>query len=159
MKSAVVVTSDKCYENRESVEGCSESDPLGGKDPYSASKAAAEMVVASYLHLGSSAAATANIASVRAGNVLGGGIGRPTASSQIVCGPSKDGWPVVIRNPGSIRPWQHVLEPLSGYLELGARLAAEGREYMGAWNFGPGPGNMVTVQELVGGDHPSAGRG
>jgi CDP-glucose 4,6-dehydratase len=147
--SAIVVTSDKCYANRESEDGYREIDPLGGKDPYSASKAACEMVASSYLHLNEERGAAVNIASVRAGNVLGGGDWQIDRIFPDCMRAFEEDRPVVLRHPDSIRPWQHVLDPLCGYLELGARLITEGREYTGAWNFGPGPGNMVSVRRLV----------
>ena len=149
VRAAVVITSDKCYENRGSQGGFREGDPLGGRDPYSASKAAAEMVVSSYIHLASVSEGAASIASVRAGNVLGGGDWRADRIMPDCMRALEEGRPVTVRNPDSIRPWQHVLEPLCGYLELGARLFGEGRAYEGAWNFGPAPGNFVTVRELV----------
>jgi len=144
----VVVTSDKCYENREWPWGYRESDPLGGHDPYSASKACAELVFAAYLKsflagLGKGAA------SVRAGNVIGGGDwGRDRLLPDCVRALSA-GETVRIRMAGAVRPWQHVLEPLSGYLWLGVLLREFPQEYSGAWNFGPGPAQERTVAEVV----------
>lgn len=135
------VTSDKCYENRETMQAYREDDPMGGFDPYSSSKGCAELVTSAYRqsYFGQKTAgkAVTALASVRAGNVIGGG---DWAEDRIVpdlvraaCG----GQPTVIRNPGAIRPWQHVLEPLHGYLLLAERLWSEGREFAEGWNFGP----------------------
>jgi CDP-glucose 4,6-dehydratase len=153
--AVVVVTSDKCYDNREQVFGFRESDALGGLDPYSASKGAAELVVASYRHSFFAPERAqehgVRLASVRAGNVIGGG---DWAQDRIVADIVRSlsrGQPVPVRNPRSLRPWQHVLEPLGGYLLLAARmLAAPGDTYLGdAWNFGPSSVEVVTVGELV----------
>lgn len=149
VKACIMVTSDKCYENREWVYGYRENDRLGGKDPYSASKASCEIVIYSYLKSFFSEKGTANIASVRAGNVLGGG---DWAENRILpdCIRSLEKKePIVIRNPSAIRPWQHVLEPLSGYLKLGSLLYTNGKEFSGPWNFGPSAKSMVTVKQLV----------
>jgi CDP-glucose 4,6-dehydratase len=134
--AVVVVTSDKVYENAELGRAFLESDPVGGRDPYSASKGAAELVTAAYRasYFGDG---TAAVASVRAGNVIGGG---DWATDRIIpdCVRAVTaGEPIVVRNPDAVRPWQHVLEPLSGYLLLGARLLEEAHRYEGAWNFGP----------------------
>ncbi len=149
VKAGVFVTTDKCYENREWVYGYRENDRLGGNDPYSASKAACEMAIASYIHSFFNDASSANIASVRAGNVIGGG---DWAENRIVPDciralEKKD--PIILRNPGAVRPWQHVLEPLSGYLKLGSLLYREGKTFVGSWNFGPSSKNMITVKELA----------
>jgi CDP-glucose 4,6-dehydratase len=151
----IVITSDKCYENREHVFGYRETDAMGGYDPYSASKGAAELVVASYRQ--SFFAATSEtshgvrLASVRAGNVIGGG---DWAQDRIVADIVRHlsaGRPVPVRSPHAVRPWQHVLEPLGGYLLLAARMLAgpEGVRLNGAWNFGPSSVEVVTVSELV----------
>jgi CDP-glucose 4,6-dehydratase len=151
----IVVTSDKCYDNREHVFGYRETDPLGGLDPYSASKGAAEIVVASYrqsffpperVHIHG-----VRLASVRAGNVIGGG---DWAQDRIVADAARSlscGQPVAVRNPSSTRPWQHVLEPLGGYLLLAARMLAAPDEarLAEAWNFGPSSIEAVSVGELV----------
>lgn len=149
VKAAIVVTSDKCYENKEWIFSYRENDPLGGKDPYSASKGAAELVTASYIQSFFTEDNSASVASVRAGNVIGGG---DWATYRIIpdCIRSLlQNKPIIIRNPEAVRPWQHVLEPLSGYLLLGARLFSEGKKYFGPWNFGPLQKNMVTVKMLV----------
>jgi CDP-glucose 4,6-dehydratase len=151
----IVVTSDKCYDNREQVWGYREIDPLGGSDPYSASKGAAEMVVASYRHSFFPPERLSDhgvkIASVRAGNVIGGG---DWSKDRIIADMARSlssALPVQVRNPGSLRPWQHVLEPLSGFMSLAARMLSspDGSRYAGAWNFGPSAVEVVTVAELV----------
>jgi CDP-glucose 4,6-dehydratase len=149
--AAVFVTTDKCYENREWMHGYREEDPLGGHDPYSSSKAAAELAVGSfrrsYFQTG-----PVRVASARAGNVIGGG---DWALDRIVpdCVRAlQQGRPIPVRNRHATRPWQHVLEPLSGYLWLAARLAQSGAEpspFASAFNFGPGHDGNRTVRELV----------
>jgi len=135
VRAVVIVTSDKCYENLETGRAFRETDPMGGRDPYAASKACAELVTAAYREsfFGDGAA----VASVRAGNVIGGGDWAPDRIIPDSVRALAAGEPIVVRNPDAIRPWQHVLEPLSGYLRLGALLLADGRRYEGAWNFGP----------------------
>jgi CDP-glucose 4,6-dehydratase len=154
VRSVVIVTTDKCYANNEWQYGYREADALGGHDPYSASKAAAEMVVASYrssfFDAGSALTEKTGVASVRSGNVIGGG---DWAADRLVPDCMRalmEGSPIVVRSPGSVRPWQHVLEPLSGYLWLGALLAGDPATYGGAWNFGPNPESAVSVERLVG---------
>ena len=151
----IVITSDKCYENREQVFGYRETDPMGGFDPYSASKGAAEIVVSSYRQSFFPAEREAShgvrLASVRAGNVIGGG---DWAQDRIVADIARSlsaDQPVPVRNPRAIRPWQHVLEPLGGYLLLAARMLAgsDGARLAEAWNFGPSSVEVVTVGELV----------
>ena len=147
--SVVIVTSDKCYENREWTLGYRESDPMGGHDPYSASKGCQELVSAAYrssfFHTGEVRLATA-----RAGNVIGGG---DWADDRIMTDCVRTllaGQPVPLRRPNAVRPWQHVLEPLSGYLMLGARLLDDdGEKLAKAWNFGPNAEGARTVRELV----------
>jgi CDP-glucose 4,6-dehydratase len=135
VRAVVIVTSDKCYENLETGLAFRETDPMGGRDPYAASKGAAELVTAAYRD--SYFADGAGVASVRAGNVIGGGDWAPDRIIPDSVRALTAGEPIVVRNPDAIRPWQHVLEPLSGYLQLGARLLEDGRRYEGAWNFGP----------------------
>ena len=135
VRAVVIVTSDKCYENHDTNEAFRETDAMGGRDPYSASKGAAELVTAAYR--ASFFSDGAAIASARAGNVIGGGDWAedriiPAAARAVSAGNT-----LVVRNPDATRPWQHVLEPLSGYLWLGARLLHDGQQYAGAWNFGP----------------------
>jgi len=145
--AVVCITTDKCYENREWLYGYREDDPLGGHDPYSASKAAAELVIASFrrsfFH-----DSPIRIASARAGNVIGGG---DWAMDRIIpdCVRALTaGTPIPVRNRLATRPWQHVLEPLSGYLWLGARLTHDSG-LASAFNFGPTHDSDRTVQELV----------
>lgn len=148
VKAAINITSDKCYDNKEWVWGYRENDPMGGKDPYSASKGAAEIITASYLHSFFSSPDTCNIASARAGNVIGGG---DWAADRIV--PDffrsiKAGKKMLLRNPYATRPWQHVLEPLSGYLNL-AKEVSENKSLSGGWNFGPEDTANYSVKELI----------
>jgi len=148
VKSVVIITTDKCYENKEWVYSYREVDPLGGHDPYSASKAAAEIVTSAYERSFLSPAGVGT-ATARAGNVIGGG---DWASDRIIPDAVKsiEGSSVLeIRNPASIRPWQHVLEPLSGYLLLGAMLAENPKKYNGPWNFGPHIDCCRQVGELI----------
>lgn len=150
----VVVTSDKCYENCGWVHGYREIDPMGGSDPYSASKGAAELVTSSWRRSYFSPDRLAEhgkaVASARAGNVIGPG---DWAKDRIVpdtVGALAKREPVVVRNPAAVRPWQHVLEPLSGYLWLGAQLrSASAARFATGWNFGPLPESFRTVRELV----------
>ncbi|HZS38697.1 MAG TPA: CDP-glucose 4,6-dehydratase [Polyangia bacterium] len=152
--AVVIVTSDKCYENHEWDWGYRENDPMGGHDVYSASKGCAELVTASYRRAFFPAEKRAEhgvaIASARAGNVIGFG---DWARDRIVpdCAAAlAAGRPIDVRNPSSVRPWQHVLEPLSGYLWLGDRLlSAEAATAGEAWNFGPHPESERTVESLV----------
>lgn len=155
--AVVVVTSDKCYENREWVWGYRETDRLGGHDVYSASKAAVEILSSSwersFFPAGMRRGPGIAVATARAGNVIGGG---DAAADRIVpdlVAALREGRPAVIRNPEAVRPWQHVLEPLSGYLLLGAGLSGGGRgepaEYAGAWNFGPQPEDARPVRDLA----------
>jgi CDP-glucose 4,6-dehydratase len=150
----VVVTSDKCYENREQMEGYRETDFLGGFDPYSASKGAAEIAIASYRRSFFPPACLKDhglkLASARAGNVIGGGDWALYRIGTDIVNALNAGQPVPIRNPQAIRPWQHVLEPLSGYLSLAARmLTSDDPKWCSAWNFGPFPNENLTVLELV----------
>ena len=150
----VNITSDKCYENREWVWGYRENDPMGGYDPYSASKGCAELLFSAWFRSYFSPAKhgeTHNIAaaSVRAGNVIGGGDWGKDRLVPDCFRALAQGEPIVIRSPAAIRPWQHVLEPLSGYLEVGARLMANPKKYGGGWNFGPLGGDDWNVEAIV----------
>lgn len=149
VRSFVYVTSDKCYENVEWVWGYREIDRLGGRDPYSASKAAAEIVFSAYASSFLGAIPELGAATARAGNVIGGG---DWAVDRVVpdCvrAAEVDG-AIQLRRPAATRPWQHVLEPLSGYLLLAARLRTEPRRYAGAWNFGPPSSEIRTVHEVA----------
>jgi len=145
--AAVIVTSDKCYENHERPKGYREDDPLGGHDPYSASKAAAEIVSAS-MRASFFAEGKVRIATARAGNAIGGG---DWAGERIVpdCVRALSAKKMIdVRNPAAVRPWQHVLDPLSGYLVLAARLSRDAA-LASAFNFGPGEEANRTVRELV----------
>lgn len=135
--AVVVVTSDKCYDNAETGRAFREQDALGGRDPYSASKGCAELVTAAYRASFFDAGRPAGVATVRAGNVIGGGDWAPDRIVPDCVRALAAGDPVVVRNPDAVRPWQHVLEPLAGYLSLAARLTGEGSGFAGAWNFGP----------------------
>ncbi|OGJ87033.1 MAG: CDP-glucose 4,6-dehydratase [Candidatus Raymondbacteria bacterium RifOxyA12_full_50_37] len=150
VRSGVVITTDKVYDNPEKGRAFKETDPLGGKDPYSASKAGAEIVTASYAHSFFNDPKGPQIASARAGNVIGGG---DWAANRIVpdCIRALQAKKaIILRNPLAIRPWQHVLEPLYGYLLLGSALALKnGARFSGAWNFGPSQGQMRSVEELA----------
>jgi CDP-glucose 4,6-dehydratase len=149
IRVAINVTSDKCYENQNWVWGYRENDPMGGKDPYSSSKGCSELITASYLHSFFRSENSPCIASARAGNVIGGG---DWAEDRIVPDFFRahvKGESMIIRNPDHTRPWQHVLEPLSGYLQLASALWSEGKSYSGGWNFGPLDSNHYSVKELI----------
>jgi CDP-glucose 4,6-dehydratase len=148
VRVAVVVTSDKCYENRESPRGYREDDALGGHDPYSSSKGAAELVTAAYRSSFFSADGAAAIASARAGNVIGGGDWGADRLVPDIMRAVAAGAPVRIRNPEAIRPWQHVLNPLSGYLRLAERAWAD-RALARGFNFGPGDDDARPVGWIV----------
>lgn len=153
VKVGVMITTDKCYENKEQIWGYRENEPMGGYDPYSSSKGAAEIAIASwrrsffnpkdYEKHGKS------IASVRAGNVIGGG---DWALDRIIpdCIKALEaGKPIEIRSPKAIRPWQHVLEPLSGYMLLASRMWNEPTKYCEGWNFGPRTESISTVCDVA----------
>ncbi|MFT3709464.1 MAG: CDP-glucose 4,6-dehydratase [Archangium sp.] len=152
--AVVVVSSDKCYENREWVYGYREDDAMGGHDPYSMSKGATELVTSSwrrsFFHPSKLSEHGVAIASARAGNVIGGG---DWAADRIVpdCIRSlAKGAPIGVRSPHAVRPWQHVLEPLGGYLLLGARLqSSRAAEYCEGWNFGPNGESARSVSQLA----------
>jgi CDP-glucose 4,6-dehydratase len=149
VRSLVYITSDKCYENLGWVWGYRENDRLGGYDPYSASKAAAEIVFAAYARSFFVHRPQLGAATTRAGNVIGGG---DWATDRIVpdcIRAIRVGQPIRLRNPKATRPWQHVLEPLSGYLLLAIRLREAPETYAGAWNFGPPSSEVLTVMEVA----------
>ena len=151
VRVTVVVTSDKCYENHESVRPYREGDALGGRDPYSASKACAELVAASYQDSFFAAAAdgkAAAIATARAGNVLGGGDWSADRLVPDLVRSQVANDPLVLRYPDSVRPWQHVLDPLGGYLVL-AQALWERPELAGAWNFAPDAEDAWSVERIV----------
>ena len=149
VKALVFITSDKCYLNKEVARGYTELDELGGYDPYSASKAAAEIAFASYARSYFAERKYFGAASARAGNVIGGG---DWSANRIIpdCIRSLMAkGPIELRNPHATRPWQHVLEPLSGYITLGSKLLNSPIGNMGSWNFGPPENAVHTVQEVT----------
>jgi len=146
---AINVTTDKCYQNNEWIWGYRENDPMGGDDPYSASKGCSELITHSYIKSFFSKQDTADVASGRAGNVIGGG---DWAENRIIPDMMRSygsGNAAVIRNPDSVRPWQFVLEPLFGYLKLGEKLIKEGKRFSGGWNFGPAAFENYSVGDVV----------
>ena len=150
VKSAVFVTTDKCYENRESLRGYREEDPMGGHDPYSSSKGCAELVVSAYRRsFFESSSSAVNVATVRAGNVIGGGDWATDRLVPDMISGLVERNAFVIRNPAAIRPWQHVLEPLRGYLMLAERLHGESRKWSQAWNFGPSQEDAQPVSVVA----------
>jgi CDP-glucose 4,6-dehydratase len=149
IKAAIMVTSDKCYENQNWIWGYRENDPMGGSDPYSSSKGCAELITSAYNRSYFMNNHSAAVASARAGNVIGGG---DWADDRIV--PDffraiREGKDLIVRNPGFTRPWQHVLEPLSGYLDLAAHLINNKSEFSGGWNFGPPGSEHHSVKDLI----------
>ena len=148
VRAVVNVTTDKCYENREWFWGYRESEALGGRDPYSSSKACSELVTAAYRDSFLTVAGTA-VATARAGNVIGGGDWAEDRLFPDFFRATCAGRALDVRFPDAIRPWQHVLEPLSGYLLLAEYLFANGRKGAEAWNFGPGDDDARTVRWLL----------
>lgn len=149
IRALVYITSDKCYLNKEWVWGYRENDELGGVDPYSVSKACAEHVFSSYQQCYLERRADFAAASTRAGNVIGGG---DWAANRIVpdcIRALREGRPIILRNPGATRPWQHVLEPVGGYLLLAAALLRRGHALDGAYNFGPAADVVRPVRDLA----------
>ncbi len=153
IRAAVIITSDKCYENKEWLWGYRESEPMGGFDPYSSSKGCAELVTAayrsSYFNGSDYDQHRLALGSARAGNVIGGGDWAEDRLIPDILRAIEADVPVVMRNPTSIRPWQHVLEPLSGYLHLAERLFTGGGCYSEGWNFGPQDSDARAVQWIV----------
>jgi CDP-glucose 4,6-dehydratase len=148
-RAVIVVTSDKCYKNDDHPTSFRESDPLGGHDPYSSSKACAELVTAAYRGSFSSTDAGPFLATVRAGNVVGGG---DWAEDRLVPDAFRAffaGKTLSLRNPRSIRPWQFVLDPVIAYLALAERLVRQGQGFAEAWNFGPPADERITVEMLA----------
>ncbi len=150
VRAVVIVTSDKCYRNDEAGTSFAEDDDLGGRDPYSNSKACAELAVeafrASYFN---SATSHVAVASARAGNVIGGG---DWAANRLIPDAVRSwqaGRPITVRYPAAVRPWQHVLEPLHGYLSLAEALCRDGHEFAEAWNFGPRPDDAKLVHSVI----------
>lgn len=152
-KVAVMITTDKCYENREQIWGYRENEPMGGYDPYSSSKGAAEIAISSwrrsFMNPEKYSQHGKAIASVRAGNVIGGG---DWAKDRIIpdCIRALEGnLPIEIRNRTAVRPWQHVLEPLSGYMLLAQKMWNEPTKYCEGWNFGPNAESIATVWDIA----------
>jgi CDP-glucose 4,6-dehydratase len=137
LKAIVSVTTDKCYENKEWAWGYRENEPMGGHDPYSSSKGCAELVTAAYRKSFFNENNSAFLASARAGNVIGGGDWSDDRLIPDILKAFEKNDPVIVRNPMATRPWQHVLEPLSGYLVLAQHLYEDGSNYAEGWNFGP----------------------
>lgn len=153
VKVIINVTSDKCYENREWMWGYREIDPVGGYDPYSSSKGCSELITTAYrnsfFNPDEFKKHKKSLSSVRAGNVIGGG---DWAKDRIIpdcIRALENGEPIRIRNPQSMRPWQYILEPLGGYLFLGACMAEDPEKHSNAWNFGPEGSSILAVQEIV----------
>lgn len=153
VKAVVNITTDKCYENREWVWGYRENEPMGGVDPYSNSKGCSELVTAAFRSSFFNTKRYENhgvaVATARAGNVVGGGDWAKDRLIPDVISAFESGKPARIRNPNAIRPWQHVLEPLRGYLTLAERLHERGPEYAEAWNFGPNEEDARSVAWIV----------
>jgi CDP-glucose 4,6-dehydratase len=153
VKVGIIVTTDKCYENKEQIWSYRENDAMGGYDPYSSSKACTELLIASYrnsfMNPKDYPKHQKSVASVRAGNVIGGG---DWSKDRIVPDCIKalmENRAIEIRNPSSIRPWQYVLEPLSGYMLLAFKMYNDGIKYSGAWNFGPNEDSIIPVKRIV----------
>ena len=149
VQAVLIVTTDKCYENLESAQGYRETDPLGGADPYSSSKACAELLSAAWRSSYFSAGQGCSLATARAGNVIGGGDWArdrliPDIIRAILAGEAPG-----IRNPDAVRPWQFVLEPLRGYFCLAEKLHTHGQDFAQAWNFGPNAADARTVGEIA----------
>lgn len=148
VRAVLVVTTDKCYENREWDWPYRENDPMGGHDPYSSSKACVELICSSYRR-SFLAERDVALATARAGNVVGGGDWSAERLVPDVFRAWQKGEEVVLRYPHATRPWQHVLEPLAGYLQLAEQLLEQRQKAAMAWNFGPGPDSVVSVEALV----------
>jgi CDP-glucose 4,6-dehydratase len=153
VRAVLIVTSDKCYENKEWMWPYRETEPLGGYDPYSNSKGCAELVTSafrtSFFNPAQYSRHGVALASARAGNVIGGGDWSEDRLIPDIVRALAEGAPVRIRNPGAVRPWQHVLDPLDGYLSLAEKLIDNGAEFADAWNFGPRDSDAKTVEWIV----------
>src|SRR3989344_9028708 len=154
VKAGVIITTDKVYENKEWLYGYRENDPLGGYDPYGASKAAADIVTDSYRRSffnenDYGEKHNTLIAIARAGNVIGGGDWGLDRLVPDIMRAAEGGAPVTLRNPGAVRPWEDVLGPPTGYLMLGAKLGGGEREFAGAWNFGPNSESWLSVGDMT----------
>jgi len=148
LRALINVTTDKCYANNEWEWGYRENEPMGGFDPYSSSKACSELVTSAYRSSFFQKSGI-SVATARAGNVIGGGDWSEDRLIPDIFSAFKNKQPVIIRNPKAIRPWQHVLEPLSGYLVLAEKLYTDGKFFAEAWNFGPNDQDVQTVQWIV----------
>lgn len=152
VKVIINVTSDKCYENKEWIWGYRENDPMGGYDPYSSSKGCSELITTAYrksfFNPKDFKKNSKSISSVRAGNVIGGGDWQKDRLIPDCINALENNKPIEIRNPNATRPWQHVLEPLSGYLLLASKMYFEKHKYSGAWNFGPEYSAIITVEKV-----------
>ena len=151
VRAVVIVTSDKCYENRERPWGYRENEPMGGYDPYSSSKGCAELVTAAYRRsfFFPNSQHKCALASVRAGNVIGGGDWSEDRLLPDLLRAFTSGRPALIRNPHAVRPWQWVLEPLAGYLAVAERLCSEEGNFAEAWNFGPSDEDVIPVATIA----------
>ena len=153
VRSAVMITTDKCYENKEWEWGYRENEPMGGHDPYSSSKGSAELLISSYRNsyypINQYDQHKTAIASARAGNVIGGGDWAEDRLIPDIIRAFQNGEQVEIRSPNSVRPWQHVLEPLAGYIKLAELMTVNGPKYAEAWNFGPREEDARPVQWIV----------
>lgn len=148
VRAVVIVTTDKCYQNKNWIWGYRENDELGGSDPYSCSKACAELIASCYAK-SYFQNTPCSIATARAGNVIGGGDWAEHRLIPDIVRAASVGKPITLRHPESVRPWQHVLEPLYGYLLLAKKLYENGASYAGAWNFGPAADQCAKVQEIT----------
>ena len=149
VKAVVNVTTDKCYKNNEWVWGYRENEPMGGYDPYSNSKGCSELVTSAYQQSFFNDSSSVSLASARAGNVIGGGDWSDDRLIPDALKAFDSGNPLIVRNPLAIRPWQHVLEPVSGYLTLAEKLYFSGNEFAEGWNFGPNDEDTKSVGEVM----------
>jgi CDP-glucose 4,6-dehydratase len=149
IKAIIAITTDKCYENKELNRGYKEHDPMGGHDPYSSSKGCCELLISSYRRSFFNTSNTAALASARAGNVIGGGDWADNRLIPDILNAFAHSKKVIVRNPSAVRPWQHVLEPLSGYLVLAEKLYLNGKQYAEGWNFGPKDKDCKNVEYIL----------
>ena len=149
VRAIVNVTSDKCYENNEWLWGYREDEPMGGHDPYSNSKGCSELVTSSYRNSFFGNDSVVSLASARAGNVIGGGDWSDDRLISDALRAFEKKTPLVVRNPSATRPWQHVLEPISGYLTLAEKLYVSGSDFAEGWNFGPRDEDARPVSDIL----------
>ena len=149
VRSSLMITTDKCYDNKEWVWGYRENDAMGGYDPYSSSKGCAELVIQAYQKSYFNNSSISALSSVRAGNVIGGGDLSQDRLIPDIVRAIQDHSKVSIRNPSATRPWQHVFEPISGYLKVAEGLFESGAKANDCWNFGPNNSDIRTVQEIT----------